>query len=94
MLYAMGRAVFPADAHCLRVLKRIGLISLTLSNKSDRERAQKELNDILSGDYQLCYDLHTLLIEHGKRVCGRNPCCDECCLRSICTFHSAAASSS
>lgn len=86
MLYTMGRAVFPADAHCLRVSQRIGVISGTNHNKQDRVRGQKELNDLLKGNFELCYDLHIDMIHHGQKICKKRPLCQECVISSYCYY--------
>lgn len=43
MMYALKRSVFPADAHCLRIASRMGLIDIDMQKKQDRERGQREL---------------------------------------------------
>jgi len=90
MLYSLNRAVFPADSHCLRILNRIGCIHLDIRSKQQREQAQAELNQAIRGDYQLCYELHTLFIVHGKKTCGRIPRCELCCLKPLCAYSAAS----
>jgi len=87
MLYAMKRAVFPADAHCLRVSQRVGIIEGTNKKKQDRIRGQKELNELLKGDYQLCYDLHITMLQHGQQVCKRKPFCENCVISYLCDYY-------
>jgi endonuclease-3 len=88
MLYAMKRAFFPADAHCLRICWRSGIIEGTNKKKEDRVRGQKELNDMIRGDYQLCYDLHTTMIQHGKTICKPGkPKCEQCVISNMCNFN-------
>lgn len=87
MLYTMKRAVFPADAHCLRVSQRLGVIEGTNEKKQDRVRGQKELNELLKGDYQLCYDLHITMLQHGQKICKRNPLCDQCIISYLCDYY-------
>lgn len=86
MLYAMKRAVFPADAHCLRISQRVGIIEGTNQKKQDRVRGQKELNELLKGNYQLCYDLHITMLQHGQKVCKRNPLCENCVISHLCDY--------
>ena len=88
MLYTMKRAVFPADAHCLRVSQRLGIIEGTNGRKQDRVRGQKELNELLKGDYQLCYDLHITMLQHGQKICKRNPLCGQCVISQLCDYYS------
>lgn len=86
MLYTMHRAVFPADAHCLRICQRLGVIDGDNSSKKDRVNGQITLNNILMGDFDLCYNLHIKLIQHGKRICKRIPDCSNCVIREYCEF--------
>lgn len=88
MLYTMKRAVFPADAHCLRVSQRLGIIEGTNKRKQDRVRGQQELNKLLTGDYQLCYDLHTTMLQHGQKICKRRPLCEQCVISNLCKYYS------
>jgi endonuclease III len=86
MLYAMKKPVFPADAHCLRISQRLGIIEGTNKSKQDRVRGQKELNTLLKGDYQLCYDLHITMIQHGKLICKTKPLCEKCVISALCEY--------
>ena len=86
MLYTIKRAVFPADAHCLRVSQRLGLIKGSNQRKQDRVNGQRELNELLKGDYQLCYDLHIKMLQHGQTICKRNPLCDKCLISNLCEY--------
>lgn len=87
MLYTMKRAVFPADAHCLRVSQRLGIIEGTNERKQDRASGQKELNELLKGDYQLCYDLHITMLQHGQKICKRKPLCEQCAISHLCDYY-------
>jgi len=83
MLYTLGREVFPADAHCIRVLSRLGVIPMDLAK--NHRRAQRELLDLVPGD--ISYDLHLNLVAHGQDVCtARNPSCDRCVLADMCEY--------
>lgn len=87
MLYTMKRPVFPADAHCLRICQRLGVIEGTNSRKQDRVRGQMELNQLMKGDYRFCYDLHITMIQHGQSVCKRIPLCDKCVISNMCDYN-------
>jgi len=87
MLYTMGRSVFPADAHCLRVSQRLGIIEGTNQRKQDRVNGQKNLNELVKGDYQLCYDLHITMLQHGKTTCRRVPLCKQCPISHLCEHY-------
>jgi endonuclease III len=79
LMYALGRQVFPADIHCLRVMTKLGWI---------RWRWQRA--EYLAGAAQaavappLRAKLHIRLVQHGRAVCGKTPRCSECVLRSLC----------
>lgn len=84
MLYALGRKVFPADTHCIRVLARVGLIPESLIER--HREAQEILSSIIPPDY--AYDLHVNLIAHGQSVCTpKNPGCTGCIIRKFCTHY-------
>jgi len=87
MLYSMERAVFPADTHCLRISNRLGIINVDINKKQDRIQGQEKLNKLLRGDYKLCYDLHTTMIQHGKTICKIKPICDKCIISSLCEYN-------
>ncbi len=79
MLYSLRRDVFPADAHCLRMLRRLGLIPLTLKH----ETANRRMHDVVPEGIR--YSLHVNMIHHGRAVCtGRRPTCSACCLADLC----------
>ncbi len=86
MLYTMKKPVFPADAHCLRICQRIGIIQGNNTNKQDRVRGQLYLNMILKGDYERCYNLHVMMIQHGKQICKPRPLCNKCILNQLCEY--------
>lgn len=79
MMYSLQRKVFPADAHCIRVLTRIGYLRLGL----DHKEAQQELAHMVPPE--LAYSLHVNLVAHGKKVCRAvNPDCAGCVIRKLC----------
>ncbi len=86
MMYAFGRAVFPADTHVGRVLARLGPyreLGLVLRGL-DHKKLQKVLADLVPPP--LRYSLHVNLIEHGRAVCrAPKPLCEACELRPFCT---------
>lgn len=87
MLYTMRRPVFPADAHCLRISQRLGIIEGTNERKQDRISGQRKLNEMLKGDYQFCYDLHITMLQHGQKICKRIPLCEQCVVSHLCNFY-------
>ncbi len=80
MLYALGREVFPADAHCIRVLGRVGIIPPEVAQ--NHRRAQRMLADLVPRE--VAYELHVNLIAHGQAVCPpRNPDCTSSVPREV-----------
>jgi endonuclease III len=79
MMYSLGRQVFPVDSHCLRVLRRLGLVPPNI----DRKKAHNQVQELVPPS--LRHRLHVNLIHHGREVCvsGR-PRCSICPLLSIC----------
>lgn len=79
MMYSLGRDVFPADTHCLRILRRLGAIAINVKH----ETANRRIEDVVPPGIR--YDLHVNMVHHGRAVCtGRNPKCAACVLDDIC----------
>lgn len=79
MMYSLNRKVFPADAHCIRIMKRLGVISEQL----DHRKAQKELSRLVPPE--LSYSLHVNLVAHGQEIChARSPICERCVIENYC----------
>jgi len=79
MMYTLGRAVFPADAHCIRIAKRLGVIPEGMEHRA----AQRVLGRLVPPG--VAYTLHVNLVAHGKAVCraGR-PYCEVCVVAGYC----------
>lgn len=60
LMFALHRDDFPVDTHVLRISKDLGWITKSTS----REDAYHHLNERIPDDVK--YDLHVLLVEHGK----------------------------
>ena len=79
LLFSLGMPALPVDTHVFRVAKRLGLIS----SKVSVEQAHVWLENLVP--HQDVYQLHVLLIEHGRRICkAQKPRCNECVLRGLC----------
>lgn len=79
MMYTLGRNVFPADAHCIRVLKRIGIIPYNMQHRP----AQKLLLNLVPPKFS--YKLHVNLVAHGQKICtARAPVCFSCTIAFHC----------
>lgn len=79
LLFSLGRPYFPVDTHVHRVSRRLGLVP----DKADAVTAQQMLQaEIAPPDV---YDLHMLLIRHGREVCiARRPFCSRCPVSALC----------
>jgi endonuclease III len=85
MLYALGRAVFPADTHVGRILARLGPYrELGLELKGlDHKQLQKTLADLIPPN--LRHSLHVNLVAHGRGICHAiKPDCANCELKLFC----------
>ncbi len=79
LLFSLGRPFFPVDTHVYRVTRRLGLVP----ERADPVKAQALLQASVPADD--VYDLHMLLIRHGRDVClARRPLCSRCVLSEIC----------
>jgi endonuclease III len=93
LLYSLGRPVFPADIHCLRIMGRLGWIdSRATSSRSVADFAQRgdELSRQIADAAQagipndLREELHIRFVQHGRVVCRPRPDCQNCVLRRLC----------
>lgn len=81
LLFAFGSPVFPVDTHIHRIAKRLGVIG----PRVNADLAHDLLKPMIAPDDR--YEMHVLLIEHGRRICRAvNPRCGECVLLSVCPF--------
>ncbi len=79
LLFSLGRPFFPVDTHVHRVARRLGLVP----DDADAVKAQALLQAAIPPDD--VYDLHMLLIRHGREVClARRPLCSRCPLADVC----------
>jgi endonuclease III len=79
LLFSFGRPEVPVDTHVYRVASRLGLIRPGASF----DEAHDEMLRLV--DPEGAYEVHVLLIRHGRRTCvARAPRCSECPLRRMC----------
>ncbi|MCR5518148.1 MAG: endonuclease III [Lachnospiraceae bacterium] len=74
-----GKPAIVTDTHCIRLSNRLGLSKSTLPAK-----VEQDLRRIVppSEGNALCHRF----VDHGRAVCtARNPHCDDCTLRDICS---------
>jgi endonuclease-3 len=81
LLFSYGRPEVPVDTHVYRVGTRLGL----WPEKTSLERAHDAMLKLV--DPEDAYEIHVLLIRHGRRTCtARNPDCAACPLRRMCPY--------
>jgi endonuclease-3 len=81
LLFAFGKGVFPVDTHIHRIARRLGLVP----PGATAEQAHEALTPLIRAKDR--YEMHVLLIEHGRKTCRAiNPRCDECVLLKLCPF--------
>ena len=76
-----GKPAIIADTHCIRLSNRLGLVK----NSDNPVIVEKRLKEIIPDRYQtkFCHNL----VHHGRAVCmSRNPACERCTLKTVCTF--------
>ena len=80
LLFSYGRPEVPVDTHVYRVGTRLGL----WPERTPLVKAHDELLRLVDGPEE-AYELHVLLIRHGRRTCtARNPDCPRCPLLRMC----------
>jgi len=81
LLFSYGRPEVPVDTHVYRVGTRLGL----WPEGTPLERAHDIMLKLV--DPEDAYEIHVLLIRHGRRTCtARNPDCPNCPLRRMCPY--------
>ena len=79
LCFSMGREVIPVDTHVHRIAIRLGLVP----ENASAVRTHELLNEIVPPE--LRYELHVLLIGHGRTLCvARRPRCSECVISDRC----------
>jgi endonuclease-3 len=83
LLFSFGLPDVPVDTHVYRVGSRLGLFRPGASF----EEAHDELLRLTALDPDDAYEVHVLLIRHGRRTCtARAPRCADCPLRRMCPY--------
>jgi endonuclease-3 len=81
LLFSFGLPEIPVDTHVYRVGSRLGLFRPGASF----DEAHDEI--LRLADPEDAYEIHVLLIRHGRRTCtARAPRCPECPLRRMCPY--------
>jgi len=81
VLYAFEKPTFVIDAYTKRLAER-----LNLTKNLDYDSLQSLFESNLPKDYNIYKEYHALIVEHAKRFCNKNPKCEGCPLREICSF--------
>lgn len=85
LLFSYGRPDIPVDTHVYRVGTRLGLFR----PRASFDEAHDEL--LRLADPEDAYEIHVLLIRHGRRLCtARAPRCRECPLLDLCPYGQSA----
>jgi len=81
LLFACRKEVFPLDTHIFRILRRVGLIPQSCTDR----RAHEIMNRIVpEGKF---YSFHVNLIRHGRTLCRpREPLCERCPIVEYCDY--------
>lgn len=79
MMYALDRAVFPVDTHCMRLFVNLGLIE----GRMRFEYAQDVLQNVVP--LEIRKTLHVNAVAHGRETCvPRFEQCDRCVMADLC----------
>jgi len=79
LLYSLDRDVFPVDAHCFRIMYRLGWVRPGLAYR----QAHNQLQDFIPRGMR--GRLHVNMVHHGRAVCVAGlPRCSECVLLDVC----------
>eukprot|EP00002_Diphylleia_rotans_P030482 TRINITY_DN6267_c0_g1_i1.p1 TRINITY_DN6267_c0_g1~~TRINITY_DN6267_c0_g1_i1.p1 ORF type:complete len:328 (-),score=69.05 TRINITY_DN6267_c0_g1_i1:280-1263(-) len=82
LMFTLERDEFPVDTHVHRLCSRLGWVQ---GVKDNREKTYALLNPVIPD--ALKYDLHVLLIKHGRQVChSQTPDCARCPLQADCNY--------
>jgi endonuclease III len=85
LLYSLGRPVFPADTHCLRISRRLGWSDADTRRvtRADADELQRAIPP------RLRLALHVAMVAHGRAVCRAvRPACERCSISSVCAERS------
>ena len=74
VLYAARQPSFVMDTYTARFLERMGIVPLGI-NKTE---LRKSVMAALPEDVELYAEMHALIVQHGKRLCGSSPLCADC----------------
>jgi endonuclease-3 len=77
-----GQSAIAVDTHVLRLSKRLGLSA----GADNPVKVERDLEAVIPEKYKK--HISNLLVLHGRYVCkAKNPDCNTCILRDLCSFH-------
>lgn len=80
LLYALNMPSFVVDTYTMRIMNRHGLVP----EDADYHELRDYFMDVLPGDAAMYNEFHALIVRTAKEWCKKkNPCCDDCPLRSF-----------
>lgn len=83
MMYSLDREVFPVDANCWRIARRLGWVRRTRKDGSCSPRDMDRLQDRVAP--HLRHSLHVNMVSLGRDCCTpRSPSCCACPLVDLC----------
>jgi len=81
LMYTLGAAVLPVDAHVHRIAGRLGW-----TKRKRADQCHEELEALVTPKRR--FKFHVDCIAHGRVICRpANPLCRRCCVRRHCQFY-------
>jgi len=80
ILYALKKPIFVVDAYTRRIFERMGQVDCDYGY----DDIQQLFEESLPRSQKVYNEYHALIVEHGKKVCRKNPACDTCVLSPNC----------
>lgn len=80
LLYACKQPIFVVDAYTKRIMERIGL------KFKSYDDLQRIFMDSIKPDYKVYNEFHALLVELGKKICKKQPLCQQCPINKHCDY--------
>ncbi len=83
MLYSLDRQVFPVDAHCWRIARRLSWNSAGRGSGNCNNTSMDQLQTLVPPE--LRFSLHVNMVSHGRKICtASKPKCSECVITAFC----------
>ena len=86
LLYAFKKPVFVVDAYTKRIFSRI--LGKKLNDYSKIQSIFHNAYRGISDDTKMGFfnEYHSLIVEHGKKICKKEPLCLKCMLEDFCEY--------